>query len=135
MAIATTPGAPPDLTRSSRTPSHRSLMPMDSLPYRLSLREAARSALCRRRRSRVIFAKMSELAGDIVDLFAAGHERKDLDAGFLPAAKAGGDPPLDQNDKIIAGGHCVMCIVSDEDDAHALALGVVDKPEDGRRFL
>src|SRR5579872_7023390 len=103
MAIATTPGAPPDLTRSSRTPSHRSLMPMDSLPYRLSLREAARSALCRRRRSRVIFAKMSELAGDIVDLLAAGHQRKKLDAALLPAPKASRDPALDQHDKIVAG--------------------------------
>src|ERR1700677_1745861 len=42
---------------------------------------------------------------------------------------------LDEHDKVVAGGHRVMRIVRDEDDAHALVLGVIDKPQNGRRLF
>src|ERR1700722_457229 len=42
---------------------------------------------------------------------------------------------LDEHDKVVAGGHRVMRIVRDEDDAYALVLGVIDKPENGRRLF
>src|SRR6202012_2791203 len=76
------------------------------------------SALRRRSRARVIFAKMGELARNIFDLLAARHEREDLDTALLPAPKASGDPSLDQHEKIVARRHRVMRVVGDEDDAH-----------------
>src|ERR1700733_6522128 len=78
---------------------------------------------------------MGEFARDIFDLLAARHERKDFDAALLPAPKASGDLALDQHHESVARGHRVMRIVRNEDDAHALVLGVIDKPQNGRRFL
>src|SRR5271155_1770465 len=78
---------------------------------------------------------MGVFARDVIELLASRHERQHFDAALLAAAKTCGDAALDENHETVTRRHRMMRVMRDEDDADALALGVIDESRRGRRLL